>query len=265
MPVGRYIEIPGASFGGLPGAKRIVRSDVDEALAKIPSLQCYVDPAVFVGSPPVGRDRVSTSDVIATKTTISVVESAAFNDQKVFNFSVADGDLRFGFGTVTPSFTLIIPIMITSARIATGTQTFFLGSHGATYGEEVRASWTTAGSGGLFFQTDTDTSGSGVLTGLANVTGDIAAVWAWSYDHTLKKSRIYKNRRLIKENIHNDGPDIADDASWWLGNLATGSATTGLVGQIGGVATFSEALHLGKSEARLIRLLDLMCTKYNVT
>lgn len=264
---GRYMELPPLTLSA-GGIGSVDRSQLSRLLGGLGAdLTNYIDAEKLQGSPPYGLNRIGGTPVFAGAPSIQVVESdPAFNGHSVIQFTNTGGVLRFGEGTVTASYTVIMVFSLPAGRMDDGVSAYLLNTYGQTYGEETRIYWTPNSGGGIAFQPEVDTAMSANLS-VGSVVADTPLIMAFSIANG-GAAQQFKNSAAgspLTNTTPSDYPEAHADMSWFLGNLYSASGTAGSQGKFAEVITIGRAMHVGTDKDLLEAIMAQLRIKYAIS
>lgn len=191
-----------------------------------------------------------------------MVESdPAFNDRSVIQFTGTGGVLRFGEGTVSTGFTVIMVFSMPAGRLDDGASAYLLNTYGSTYGEETRIYWTPSGGTGTAFQPEIDTA-MGANLAVGTVVADVPLVAAGGQAQQFKNTAAGSP---LTNTTPSDYPEAHPDMSWFLGNLYSASGTAGSQGKFAEVITINRTMHVGSDKDVLAAIMAQLRVKYAIS
>ncbi|HVI28874.1 hypothetical protein [Hansschlegelia sp.] len=247
--VGRVTTIPGVSAPAL-GGKRIVMTEADKLIARLPGLLHYFDPAVLdaygAGKcrasgrpirsfPPAG----SAAGTLPTPTRVAV--DAAFNNKPTISFPTGDGDIRIGPRTVTPSFAIVMVASLAAAANASGAG--FAQLLTTANANVLGVTWQNVATAS--FRADNLAGGSDYIgVPSASVPLDTKAIWVFSYDDDARTAIawIANVTPLTRTGITTPAL-VAPSMTWNIGGSGGNSTANGWRGKIAKALIFGREMH----------------------
>jgi len=241
--------VPGTAGISIPGAPVITFTDYDRAIAALPGLTYYIDPA----NP--GADRKAgaiylprSGDPLA-----GTVVSANMNNQAAWNLTANFSQFRLPKNSAKNSFTWLFAVYPTTAG------NLGLVEEGAN--ENLNKFWWHSATAMRFHSSNTG-GVSSLISGVAPMnTRNVVGV---SFDYTTRKSSILLAARTwAAEYTHSLAFDVEADPNARL-VMGWGGGTNVMQGLIGDALYFDRALHLAPNAAVFAAARDALVAKYGI-
>lgn len=234
----RFQKISGLTVTA-PGAKQIVMSALDTAIARMPGIVSDVDVARLVGIGAAGRARISGGLVTTSGSGVSRVASSAYvNNKPALRMNGSVGHrVALGRGLTGPNFTLVwvgtIGAAIRNSVPAANKNLFTLYNAG---GAAIQI-WCrlVSGTGALSF--NLLGSGGASLAQASLPAADTACILSFHRSGTAVVIRV--NGDVVASATDSDTTDLGDDYPLYFGGLTTVSNTLAWTGDMARALAFN--------------------------
>lgn len=283
---GQLIRLNGVRSAGIPGQARVTMDDGDIIAASIPSLIHTFSPkfSKFENGNFSAIDRTDGQplSVFAAQGIQEIINSdSVFNNNPSLNIFAAGWGFSFAPGKVTESYT-VVTVIAPDVSMLTQAQG---GTNGTVCGilDGVNENWwanyrflrsaigpSTDGDGFLGQPSFGVAPDAQAVIPVADFQANVATIVVESYNHQTKTLTAYKDGTEALASITDANfPDMStaqrETNRWQLGGRYEHISSGGMIGRLGDVYIFGDALDRSPTQKQLLgNLIDTLKTKYGV-